>query len=209
MHTGSLLADGQKMSKSLHNFITVDDFLVKHSPKTLRLMILMNHYRSPFNFKEEIAEQANNSWKRIQNFIYRLYGIKSKIPARGGQKSKISELINSAEKDFHSAMEDDFNTPKALAAIFELINKAEIIIKQLNSGDAKKIAWFMLETLNSIGFKPDKKLKIPSQIDKKIKERELLRKNKQFIQSDALRKEIEKLGYIIEDASTGPMVFKK
>ena len=106
-------------------------------------------------------------------------------------------------------MEDDFNTPKALAAIFELINKAEIIIKQLNSGDAKKIAWFMLETLNSIGFKPDKKLKIPSQIDKKIKERELLRKNKQFIQSDALRKEIEKLGYIIEDASEGPVILRK
>ena len=205
MHTGALLADGQKMSKSLHNFITVENFLKQHSPETLRLMILMNHYRSPFNFKEEVAWHVDNSWKRVQNFIYRLYGIKSKL----NLKLKINELINSAEKEFHLAMENDFNTPEALAAVFELINKTETDIKRLNLNDAKKIAKFIIKTFGSMGFKLDKKLKISVQIKARILERELFRKNKQFIQSDALRKEIEKLGYVIEDTPNGPMILKK
>ena len=204
MHTGALLVDGQKMSKSLNNFVTAEDFLKTNSPETLRLMILMNHYRSPLNFKNEVATQSANAFNKIQNSIYRLYNVKLK----SNSNLKIKELLASAEKEFHSAMEDDFNTPKALASIFELINRTDLIIKQMNSGEAKEIAGFIIKTLASLGLKLNKKLKIPLKITAKIKKRELYRVNKQFIHADALRKEIEALGYIIEDTPAGFIILR-
>lgn len=200
MHAGTLLINGKKMSKSLNNFIAAESFSKRH----LRFMILMNHYRSPFDFKEESIVQADNAFNRIQNFIYRLYSVKSKLNSR----LDIEKIIDLTEKEFHSAMEDDFNTPKALASIFELINKTETTVKLLNANEAKEIAEFIIKTLDSIGLKLTKKLKIPLKIRAKIKERELYRVNKQFIHADALRKEIEELGYIIEDAPEGPAILK-
>lgn len=204
MHTGALLINGQKMSKSLKNFITAKDFLKQYSPGTLRLMILMNHYRSPFDFKNEIAEHAQNAYSRVQNFIYRLYSVKSK-----SGKLNAARFLKTAEKKIHSAMEDDFNTPKALAAIFELINKTEINIKQISSAEAKKIAGFIIKTVSFLGLKFAKKLKIPKEIKEKTRRRQLLRAHKQFIQADVLRKEIEALGYIIEDTPRGPLILAK
>jgi cysteinyl-tRNA synthetase len=105
-------------------------------------------------------------------------------------------------------MNDDFNTPKAIASIFELINAIEPKIWKLNKNEASAIKKFINDKMViflGIDLKP---AKIPRNIAKLAQERELLRNNEQFAQSDLLRKQIEEVGYIIEDTPIGPFVTK-
>ncbi|MCL5017438.1 MAG: cysteine--tRNA ligase [Patescibacteria group bacterium] len=205
MHTGFLLVNGKKMSKSLKNFVTINDFMKKYSPETLRLMINFNHYRSPFNYTEESAEQANNALKRLQKIIAALSLAKSK----GNISAEIKTAMEKAENNFEEAMNDDFNAPKAIASIFELINSVENKIWKISKKEAATIKKFISEKMKIfLGIVP-MPAKMPQNIVKMAEERELYRKNKQFIQSDLLRKKIEELGYIIEDTPNGPLITKK
>ncbi len=206
MHTGFLLVNGEKMSKSLGNFITIRDFLKKHSSEALRLMVLLNHYRSPFNYTEELAKQSEKSSERMQEFMEKLEFVKNSKFKR--QKSKLQLKIQKYKNQFNLSLEDDFNTPKAIATIFELITKIQPNIWQLSPKEAQTLLKFIKKSLKifEIELKP---VKIPSKITKKAIDREKFRENKQFIQADQLRKEIEMLGYFLEDTPFGPMVRKK
>jgi cysteinyl-tRNA synthetase len=201
MHTGFLLVNGEKMSKSLGNFTTIRDFLQAHPPETLRMMILSYHYRSPVDYTETIASNAKKNVADIKEFLAKLALISS-------SKKSADLSIAESENEFHAAMEDDFNTPKALAAIFGFMNETNKIIWKLSKKQGKEASAFLQSALESLGFsiKTDK---IPSQISKLVRQRELFRKDKQFIQSDALRKEIEQLGFSIEDTPVGPLILKK
>ncbi len=201
MHTGFLLINGEKMSKSIGNFTIIRDFLKTHSPETLRMMILSYHYRSPVDYTSTIAENAGKNIADIKEFLAKLSLV--------GNKNKSAEFsISRSEKEFHAAMEDDFNTPKAIAAIFEFMNEVNKIIWKLSKTQAKEAFRFVNTSLNCLGLdlKPSK---IPSQITILARQRELFRKDKQFIQSDALRKEIEQLGFTIEDTPAGPLILQK
>ena len=205
MHAGFLLINGKKMSKSLKNFVTISDFTEKYSPETLRLLINQNHYRSPFNYTELSADQANNTLKKLQKILTILSAIKQKGPVG----AEIKRSLNAAEIDFKEAMDDDFNAPKALASIFELINAVEPNIWKLNKNEANKAKKFIagkMELFLGIALKTPK---IPLNIAKLAKERELCRNHKQFAQSDLLRNKIEGLGYIVEDMPIGQLVTKK
>lgn len=205
MHTGFLLIGGKKMSKSLHNFITINDFVKKYSPETLRLMINFNHYRSPFNYTEESARQSDSALKGLQKTIAAL----SLARPNGKISEGIKIILEKTGANFQKAMSDDFNTPKALASIFELINSIETKIWKLNKKEAAAIKDFVTEKMGIFLGTALKSAKIPTNIAKIAQKRELYRKSKQFIQSDALRKKIEELGYIIEDTPSGPLVLKK
>ncbi len=204
MHTGFLLINGKKMSKSLQNFITINDFIKKYPAEVLRLLINLNHYRSPLNYTSESAEQANNALKRLLKNIAAFSFIKNK----GTLSEEIVKLIEKTEINFQEAMNDDFNTPKAIASIFELINAIEPKIWKLNKNEAGAIKKFINDKMViflGIDLKP---AKIPRNIAKLAQQRELLRNNEQFAQSDLLRKQIEEVGYIIEDTPIGPFVTK-
>jgi len=205
MHTGFLLIDGKKMSKSLQNFITVNDFTKKYPVEALRLLINSNHYRSPLNYTAESAEQANSALKRILKNIAALSFVKNK----GALSEEIKNLIEKTGINFSGAMEDDFNAPKAIASIFELINAIEPKIWKLNKNEASAIKKFINDKIPIFLGTALKPAKIPQNIAKIAKERELLRNSKQFAQSDLLRKQAEGLGYIIEDTPIGPFVTKK
>ena len=110
--------------------------------------------------------------------------------------------------NFQEAMDDDFNTPKALASIFEMINIIEPKIWKLNKNEANALKGFIVNNLEIILGITLKEPKIPQNIAKLAQQRELLRNNKQFAQSDLLRKQIEELGYIIEDTPMGPFITK-
>ena len=205
MHAGFLLINGKKMSKSLKNFITINEFIGKYSPETLRLLINQNHYRSPFNYMELSADQASNTLKKIQKILAILSAIKQKGPVG----AEIKKLLDSAELNFKEAMDDDFNTPKALASIFELINAIEINIWKLNKNEAGKVQKFIVSKMELFLGIALKTPKIPQNIAKLAKERELCRNHKQFAQSDLLRNKIEGLGYIVEDMPIGQLVTKR
>ena len=202
MHAGFLLVEGQKMSKSLNNFITIDDFLKKHSPQTLRYLVLSHHYRSPIDYSDSLALQSKAALSTIQNFVFKLSLVKKTKTA----SKDIGYKISQAKKSFDDSMGDDFNTPKALAAIFNLINGLENDIWGLNGDEALSLQLFTIEKLDILGIKIEKNPKIPFRVRWLSKKREKSRSNKQFIQSDTLRNKINELGYSVEDTPLGPLV---
>lgn len=204
MHAGFLLINSKKMSKSLKNFITINDFVSKYPPETLRLLINQNHYRSPFNYMELSADQANNTLKKIQKILTILSVIKQK----GSINIETKNSLDLANLNFKEAMDDDFNTPKALASIFELINVIEPKIWKLTKKEADGIKKFLVNKMELFLGTALKTPKTPPNIAKLGRERELCRTHKQFAQSDLLRNKIEALGYIVEDMPGGPLIYK-
>ncbi len=210
IHIGFLTINGQKMAKSLGNFISVGDFLKKHSPEALRLFVFSTHYRSPIDYTEKAIEQAEEGLERIKEFIINL-----KIFTGGKQNSRtIQDLISKIENEFEEAMDDDFNTPRALAAIFDLMGKIAPLIdgKQLSISHIKKINKLLADIddifqvipkgLYFLDPKDAENGKIPKEIRdrkekfKKIveltKERDQFRQQGQWSEADRIREELEK-----------------
>lgn len=206
LHAGFLKVNGQKMAKSLGNFITIKDFLKKHSPRLLRLFILKAHYRSPIDYSEKLILQTKKELERIEEFIRKIQMTKSKCQI----KSKIQ--ISKYENQFEEAMEDDFNTPKAVAAIFQLINKGNSLISQnkLSGAQAKNILAFLkkIDEIFCFIFEPKPKEKLPRPLLNLVKQREKYRKEKKWQEADEIRKEIKDKGFWIEDTEQGPKIKK-
>lgn len=192
------------MSKSLGNFVTIRDFLEKYPAEVFRMMVAAHHYRSPMDYSEELVSQTQNSLLNLKQFIGKLRLAKAKT---GGQ-SVVDESIKKATAAFHEAMADDFNTPGALAAVFALINDLNPGIWNLRRAEAKTIENWIMGALKTIGIEI-KLAHIPLKIRSLAKKRELCRSNKQFVQADALRKEVEALGYLVDDTPAGPLLLKK
>lgn len=203
MHTGFLLVNGEKMAKSLGNFVTVRDFLRKHAVNALRFLAAASHYRSPINYDDRLVEQAKNSLATIEVFIDKLNLIKEK----GELSEAVDQILKSSGKDFNESMNDDFNTPEALAAIFRLINDYQEKIWQLNKKEAQFIKQFILDKMKIFGI-VFKKLAIPQQIKVLVGKRESLRKARKFNDADLLRDKIKTLGYSIEDTPVAPLISK-
>ena len=206
MHAGFVKIEGKKMSKSLGNFLTIRDFLLSYSPNVLRYIVLAHHYRSPMDYTPAMAEEATQNIETIKTFVEKLTFVakKSTTPST----STVAELIQKTQVEIESVLDDDFNTPMALAAIFEFMGKIEKILWNLSPSDAKNVASFTRNTFKNLGFSFHDS-KIPFKIRFLVKKRELSRAHKQFIQADELRKELNGLGYTLEDTPIGPFVRKK
>ncbi|MFH1036595.1 MAG: cysteine--tRNA ligase [Patescibacteria group bacterium] len=206
LHTGFLAVNGQKMSKSLGNFIAVDEFLSENSARILRLLVLKNHYRSPIDYSEKEIGEEKSQLARIDEFTDKLKNIK-----KDGKKSG-NDFIEQFRKDFETAMEDDLNTPEALAVIFGLINKANILLngKSLDYNAARNILKFLEEIDGFFGFifGNDKKEKIPAKVRELADEREKYRREKNWQKADEIRGATGQAGYMIEDTENGPKIKK-
>jgi cysteinyl-tRNA synthetase len=198
MHSGLLLVDGKKMSKSLGNFLTINDVLKEQSPETFRMMALNAHYRSPMDYTASVVSSAAKNIAEMRSFIARLRFVEKK--GKGETPFDTSPHV----LKFREAMEDDFNTPEAVAVIFGMMTEANKQIWTLSRKGAKSARLWLSEVLEMFGFK-DIDVKTPPSVRKLAREREISRVNKQFTQSDALRKEVEALGYTIEDTPLGPL----
>lgn len=134
MHNGFVTINKEKMSKSLGNFLTIDDILANYNSNTIRLFILTNHYRMPVEFSDESLSAAQAGAKRLQNAVNNV------LPFVGAVSDKLDEK---AIEEFKSAMNDDLNTSKALAVLFELANGAN---KAKDEND-KEVAQGAISTL--------------------------------------------------------------
>lgn len=201
LHTGFMLVGGEKMSKSLGNFITIRDFLKKWPAAVLRTIFLQHHYRSPIDYSPVIAQQAENALLSILEFLTKL-DLTAKNNAKKSHTNR--EIIKKAEEKFNNALNDDLNTPEALAVLFELINQHQKTVWGMSREDINAIKNFLIQSLDILGIYFQ--VKIPFKIRRLAKKRELFRKNKQFIQSDALRENILALGYKVEDTNYGPQI---
>ncbi|MBL7142528.1 MAG: cysteine--tRNA ligase [Candidatus Pacebacteria bacterium] len=205
LHTGFLNVEGQKMAKSLGNFITIKDFLKENDSRILRLLIIKSHYRSPLDYNEKLLLQTKRELERIDEFIDKLSRIKT-------VEANPQQILRGIEKKYKAAMEDDFNTPKAIALLFNLINKGNIQISQnkLTVTDAKEIITFLkkIDKVFNFIFQIKQKKEIPSSIIDLVKLREKQRKKNNWQKADKIRKKIQQLGYWVEDTKDGSKVKK-
>ena len=210
LHTGFLLVNGEKMSKSVGNVIGIRDILQKTTPAVLRFLITGGHYRSPLNYSEALLEQAQNSVNNVIRFLSKLDLIKSnpkishEVQLRGNP-TKLN-FVGSKE-DFLNAMDDDFNTPKALASIFSLMGAVEKNIWSLSQKQAVQLKKFVKKQFSILGIEVDS-LSAPENIKDLVEQREVFRQKKNFAAADQLRRHAQKLGYEIEDTPAGPLISK-
>src|SRR3989339_987621 len=188
LHTGFLNVKGQKMAKSSGNFITIKDALKKYDAKVLRLFYISGHYRSPIDFSEELLEQAKHSLERLNDFI---------LKSKNSEEKDDLKLIEKAKKEFIKCMDDDFDTVKALAVIFDFIREAN------KKGAGKKSYELMLEFDKLFNVLTLEETELSPEIKKLIDEREKARKEKDFGKADKIRQELRKKGIVLEDTKEG------
>lgn len=132
MHTGMLLVDGEKMSKSLGNFFTLEEVLDKHSAAALRLLMLQTHYRSPLDFSWERLEGAENSLARIAGTVRNLKWAADHAEGEPDAElaAGLTAAMERAAAEYEACMNDDFNTAGAVAAYFQLVTEANTYLDQ-------------------------------------------------------------------------------
>ena len=199
MHTGSLRIDKEKMSKSLKNFITVKDALENISPELLRFFLISSHYRSPLNYSEEGLEEAKNSLDRLYNSLQELHFQEKKYV-----QSEYSEK-------FHQAMQDDFNTPSAIAVLFEIARQINTYKKDDKVDKASLLARELIYLGDILGILQDRPEEYftsgsgltGEEIESYILKRNQARLDKDFELSDQIRDQLLDQGIILEDKESG------
>ncbi|MBU1727157.1 MAG: cysteine--tRNA ligase [Candidatus Omnitrophica bacterium] len=208
IHHGLLTINGQKMSKSLVNFITIKDFLEKYkNADLLKLFFLGAHYSHPIDYTDEKIEEARQALERIAILKEKVNSKATKSPLdKARLKQVISEEVENIKKDFIRAMDDDFNTPQGLACVFELVNLANKHIDDLDYISNANVA--LDEMLGVLGLTLKAKAAeegiSDEEVSKLISDRQSARKNKDYALSDKIRKELEEKGVILEDTKDGP-----
>ena len=207
MHNAFLNIDNRKMSKSLGNFRTVREISEQYDLQVLRFFMLSAHYRSPLNFSADLMEAAKNSLERILEAAGKLSDRKDNAAVENITEEELA-LLKEAEgfvTKFEAAMDDDFNTADALAAIFELVKFANT---NVNENSSKEFAAGLYEELfklsDVLGLKIEKKEEIlDKEIEDLIQERQAARKAKDFKRADEIRDELLKKGIILKDTREG------
>ena len=207
MHNGFLNIDNRKMSKSLGNFRTVRQIGEQYDLQVLRFFMLNAHYRSPLNFSADLMEAAKNSLERILEAAGKLKDRKDNAAKESITEEEL-ELLKEAEgfvTKFEDAMDDDFNTADALAAIFELVKFANTNVDENSSREFAGGLYEELFKLSDVlGLKIEKKEEIlDKEIEDLIQERQAARKAKDFKRADEIRDELLKKGIILKDTREG------
>ena len=207
MHNGFLNIDNRKMSKSLGNFRTVRQIGEQYDLQVLRFFMLNAHYRSPLNFSADLMEAAKNSLERILEAAGKLSDRKDSGAAENITEEELA-LLKEAEgfvTKFEAAMDDDFNTADALAAIFELVKFANTNVDENSSREFAGGLYEELFKLSDVlGLKIEKKEEIlDKEIENLIQERQAARKAKDFKRADEIRDELLKKGIILKDTREG------
>lgn len=205
MHVRHLLKDGEKMSKSKGTLYTLHDITQKgFSPMDVRLMLLSAHHRSQLNFSWQSMEEARGNIQKINSFVLELEGLASIRRDSSREPFDCDPYL----VKFEAAMDDDFNTPLALSAIYELISKtnSELADGKLSSEDAASILSVWKKMNRTLGILLRGEAEIPQEILELAQQREHARREKDFAKSDALRKILLEKGYHIEDTRDGQKI---
>lgn len=207
IHNAMLNLTGEKMSKSTKHFITAKELLEKYSPNVIRLYFLKSHYRSPQEFDFSILDSAKEGWARIEQFLYA-------AEENGAEKS-----LQVQSSKFVEAMDDDLNTPKVIALVFDAVKDGFNAIQNKNNEETNNKYTEVLFYLNNLGFRTDIKdrsLQVgltssgaSSVSEKIVQARDLARSKKQFDISDLLRDGLEEMGFTLEDTDKGTRIKRK
>jgi len=190
LHNEWVLFGDKKMAKSDGSFLKLRDLIEKNiNPLAYRLLVLMANYGTRINFNWEALEGAGSALERLYNLYLEL-------------GEEIGEIDQKYHDHFVKYIEDDLDTPKAIALLWDLFKDNKI------SASDKKATVLDFDKVLGLGFENVKKEVIPEEIKKLVEERELARQNKDFKKSDELREKINSLGYEVKDSSSGPKISK-
>jgi cysteinyl-tRNA synthetase len=213
VHVEHLFVENEKMSKSIGNVFTVPDIIAKgYRPSALRYLLLSSHYRKQMNFTWAGMEQAEESLRRIVDFLARLDAVSGQ-----GVSPEIAAAIEQAREAFRTALEDDLNTAAGLAAVFDLVKgcNAAIDARRLSVADAALVRRAIDDFDRVLGVvslrrAEDAKPPIPvEQIERMIGERKSARQRRDFAEADRIRNWLAEQGVLLEDNSSGTRWKKK
>jgi cysteinyl-tRNA synthetase len=201
IHNEWLLVDGKKMSKSLGNFYSLRDILAKgYDPIVIRYFLLATHYRTKFNFTFAGLDASKNALERIWDCYDKLGSVNAPK-----HNPEVHKRIDQLKKEFTDAMDNDLDTPPALAALFEFVKDANVMIaNNLLSADDGKALREAFEGIDSVlGILKKKEAKLSKELQSIIDQREEARKSKQWKKADELRDNLKEKGIILEDSAQG------
>ena len=207
MHNGFLNIDNRKMSKSLGNFFTVREISEKYDLQVLRFFMLSAHYRSPLNFSADLMESARSGLNRIVTAAENLKFLIGSAGSAAMTAEEQEKFAKSAEyvESFEKAMDDDFNTADAIAAVFELVK----YINTTSGGDSSReylesLLNRLVSLTDVLGIIVEKEEEIlDADIEAMIAERQAARKERNFARADQIRDELLAKGIILEDTREG------
>lgn len=211
MHNGFVTvgADQEKMSKSLHNFVTVHEILKEVDPQVLRFFMASVQYRRQINYSEENLKQAQTILQRFKNTLINL-NYRLKDDTSNVEDANLREILAKTEADFVIAMDDDFNVQNALTAIYDLLPvlNANIAAESVDKEALTKAQVLLTEWLGIFGIDTAKLIKQnetqgDDEIVALVEQRDEARKNKDWAKSDQLRDQLKQMGVIIEDTPQG------
>lgn len=209
MHNGFLNIEGEKMSKSLNNFFTARDILEQHSAEAIRFFFLSKHYRSPIDFNREIIAESERAIGNIYSALKSLLAESAKTPEELLKlEIKNPELVEELQT-FKAAMDDDFNTARAIAVLFDLTR----VIKNQNRDlvDREEAAALLLQSGAALGFFQNTELLLETRmpdlsrqlIDLIVSYRTKARTDKDWSLSDKIRDDLASLGIELKDSKEG------
>ncbi len=214
IHTGLLTVNGEKMSKSLGNFITIRDFLKKYDANVLRVFFLQTHYRSPIDFSWKKIEESKAIFERIRSF-YQTLILKAELKR---EDAYIKNLAEELKKKFEDSMDNDFATPEALASLLDTITKFYKYLAESDAGSFSDLKDVVEKIIEIFGLRIEEpridkaKLEnileefgkeargcVAELIDEILRLRNELRAKKDFKKADCIRSKLNEAGIIIDD----------
>jgi len=205
IHNGMLQLNGEKMAKSLGNIVSIKDFLSKRDADVMRMIVLSGNYRAPLTFNEEVQDAAEKSLERLKSAFRPASASAKGLPA--GSASELVSQAESTQRSFTDAMDDDFNTPLAIAALHELVKAINTGRDQGATDDQLKPAQATLRELTGVlGLRLQEKQgsgDADKFIDLLMEVRSEARKQKLWAFSDLIRDKLKELGVAIEDSKEG------
>ncbi|MEK7124826.1 MAG: cysteine--tRNA ligase [Patescibacteria group bacterium] len=210
MHVGFLEMKATKMSKSLGNFSTARNVLKEYPREAIRLYLLSAHYRSPLDFSDTALKQAEAGMMRIGEFLQRINFLESKGMLALEMDPGFSIQIEQMKSAIEEALDNDFDTPKAIGILFDLIRvgNQHLDAETLGVGGGKKMLDALALFDSVLGIVPHVSVELPPHVKKLVTERQHAKDEKNYPLADQLRQKIVNLGYQIDDTPYGPLVKK-
>jgi cysteinyl-tRNA synthetase len=211
MHNGWVAVEGTKMSKSLGNFTTLPDLLARHDPRAYRLLVLRAHYRTPIEVTPGTLSDAEKGLDRLDGLARRFdvadlleqtedgFVVEGRPPATGTDADAVA--------DFRAHMDDDLDTPAALAGIFELVSAAHSVADAGDEAGGAHLARTAAVLLGALGLSlHSTESDVDEESARLVAERDQARRAKDFARADALREELVAKGWTVEDTPSGTAI---
>ncbi len=208
VHTGILRIKGEKMAKSLKNFIPIREAVEKYPSEAIRLYFASSHYRSQIDFDEENIRRAAETIQSLHATLNRIRNLTKTASKNAGGNQEIRSILETRKKEFHNAMEDDFNTPVAISSLLALTRDVERLMNEMTSAeDLESVLVTFSEFAAILGIletrsKTEEDI-VPDLVNMILQVREELRKKGDWSSSDRIREKLKRLGILVEDGSDG------